>query len=148
MFQRLYIAILAVVLSSCSSLDNRYIATKRVDNSSISYPFSFMMRDSLSKYDLTLFVRHTNDLCYSDLDFKVDIITPHNVEWCDTVSLPIYDKRAEPLGNRNVMLYNVDRVLIKDIRFMEYGYYSITITPLLQDIDGLVDIGVKIEEID
>lgn len=146
MFQRLYIAILVLMLTACNSLDDRYIVTKRVDVTRSSYPFSFMMRDSLLSYDLTLFVRHTTDFTSSDLPFRVAVTTPSNIEWCDTLLLPIYDGDGEPLGKRNVVLYNVDRVIIKSMRFREQGYYNITLTPITPELDGLVDIGIKIEE--
>lgn len=138
------------LLASCSGADRGlFIATKSANEYSQgrveSFIFTYPNEDTISKADLMAFVRYDREFKYRDLCFELKITSPENVEWCDSLSIEMIDVDGNPVGRRNVMLYNHEAPLIESMKFGSMGSYVISITPLEKEIEGLRDIGIQIE---
>lgn len=152
MWHRGYIIITTLLLCSCGLYDSRFYSainsTEEYFKGRVgSFIYTYPNKDTLSLADLTAFIRHDMSYKYQNIAFEIKIVTPESVEWRDSVVIAMRDSIGGTIGRRNVSLYNVESLVIKDMIFRSIGSYVITITPVQKDIKGVTDIGVQIERL-
>jgi len=114
--------------------------------------FTFSITDTLSKHDVYIDVRHTNDYAYSNLYLFVALEGPGGRSKRDTVECLLADPMGRWLGKGTGFIMasrtRDAKVLYKlGNRFPANGEYTIRLEQAMRDdpLPGIIDVGVSIE---
>ncbi len=152
MLGRLVVALVAVLaLYGCSNSSSRvYVGSSDTQSyilgrkSGFVYPY--LSSDSLGLYNIGVYIRHDNQYVNESFDFSFAVEDPMGRVWRDTLSLPIYGSNGKYRGYRNVRLYNLEQIVVNSANFKELGDYKFYIKPIDNNIDGIVNVGVFLEQ--
>ena len=143
-------ALLLAGLISCDP--NRIIEENReIENASWSVQdtksFSFNISDTNLHYNVFLNVRNNNEYTYRNLYLFVEMTSPSNKYFVDTVEIFLADNKGKWLGSGigNVWLNQV--ALLEKVKLKEIGAYSVKINHGMRHemLKAINDIGIRVE---
>jgi gliding motility-associated lipoprotein GldH len=101
------------------------------------------------KYNIFINLRHTDAYKYANIWFKVSIIQPTKTKKTDRVEYAIASADGAWLGTTSGSLFTYQLPYKQNYSFAHKGKYIIIVEQNMRDnpLDGINDIGVKVEEI-
>jgi gliding motility-associated lipoprotein GldH len=139
---------LGIIFSSCDRgpVFEKYLKMKDItwDRFDIKQ-FDIPIKESAKSYDITVFVRCTEQFQYDNLPFYVILTTPSGEERMREVTIPVRENSKlimDPKGNKPEM----QLVLWKNIKIAEKGNCKITIENMIPKIqtEGIAEIGIVV----
>ncbi|MEP7195011.1 MAG: hypothetical protein ABI851_00715 [Saprospiraceae bacterium] len=141
---------LSIFLLSCSK-GNLISESKKIVNSSWNenqaITFKWNCKDSLTKYDLIISIKHTDKIPTQNIYVKCTSISPDSSFTEQIVSLEFLDNKGIPFGSCTFGNCKLNIVLASHIYFPKPGDYSLIISPYsrIAEIPGIDEIGLSIE---
>lgn len=112
--------------------------------------FKFFNPDTITKYNVYINIRNTNEYPFRNLYLFITIETPGQDILRDTVNCILANEKGEWYGQtllgsvfNNVYLYK------RNYTFKQKGYYTFKLEQALrvEEVKGIKDVGLKIEKI-
>ena len=102
--------------------------------------FTYEIEDTLSSYDIILYLRHTNSYPYQNIWLFVED------EGKDTIEFYLADQRGRWLGNGYSDVCEMPVLYKQERRYDHAGQYDFLITHGMRDeiLTGVSDVGIKI----
>lgn len=110
--------------------------------------FDVPVEDTLSFYELYLFLRNDETYPYQNVFFFLDVVNPQGEIQRDTIEILLADIRGKWLGNGFGAVKENEILLNQAVRFPRSGTYSFQFEQAMRDevLPGLKDIGLKVEK--
>jgi len=154
MIRILFFVFLITVFSSCEEKNVHFLSLNEIENSiwssydSLNYEFS--IEDTLSSYDLFFELRTTTSYSWSNIFIFTDFIFPNEKLRRDTFEFKLADPYGKWYGNKTgTTVENSCKLYAKKVNFPLKGSYTFTIHQAMRerDLDGVLDVGLKIKKI-
>ena len=152
----LYCSVISLILliSSCQSEDvfyeKNHTIPEQVWNKNNVPSFTFEIVDTLAFYDFYFNLRTTSSYNYSNLYAFVDMESPNDLVYRDTVELPLADDLGKWYGKNSGSLVENSVLFFKNVNFDMKGTYRVFITHAMRedDLSEIVDVGLKVVEVE
>ena len=141
--------ILCILVLSCQESDF-YIENKIIKNRSWEYSqipeFKVNIGDAKAKYDIYIYIRHTNFYPYTNISTIVHVNSQRNINSTLENNINLVTKTNQWTGKNTGILYEVEYKLKEDFIFPDTGNYIFSIEQNMKDnpLKEINDIGIKI----
>jgi gliding motility-associated lipoprotein GldH len=147
-FQSILVLILFLLACDSNRLyeDNKSIQGKGWSQED-DMNFTFNIEDTLSFYSVFVNVRNRNDYRYSNLYLFVEMVSPSNKFFLDTIALTLAEPNGKWIGSGVGNIWQIQYPLLDGVRLLESGQYSIKINQGMRDdtLVGISDVGVRVQ---
>lgn len=111
--------------------------------------FSFEINDTTSRYNMYINVRNSNEYMYQNLYLFIEMISPSDKFFMDTVELTIADNKGKWTGSGIGNIWQSQKSLLEKVKLTESGVYKIkTVHGMRNDtLPGITEIGFRVEKI-
>ncbi len=111
--------------------------------------YTFKVTDTLAYYDFYLNLRTTTSYEWANLYVFVDMESPNDLVYRDTVELPLADPTGRWYGKNSGSLVENSILFFKNVNFDLTGEYSISFTQAMRQdpLPHISDVGIRIEEV-
>lgn len=111
--------------------------------------FDFAIKDTLKHYDFYCNLRTTSSYEWANLYLFVNMESPNDMIYTDTVELPIADKAGKWYGKNSGSIVENSILFFKNVNFDLSGKYTITFTQAMRtdNLNEVTDVGLKIKEV-
>jgi gliding motility-associated lipoprotein GldH len=145
---------LILLLTSCQGdtpffEENKSIPEQSWDKNNV-LSFTFDIKDTLAFYDFYFNLRTTTSYEWANLYAFVDMESPNDMVYRDTVELPLADDMGKWYGKNSGSLVENSVLFFKNVNFDKSGTYRVFITQAMRndELDQIVDVGLKIVEVE
>jgi gliding motility-associated lipoprotein GldH len=151
-FLALGVLLIAIFAISC---DRNRIYEQNTEMEQALWPktrqvaFSFDIEDTELLYNLNINIRNKNDYPYSNIFLLVEMNSPDNKYFADTLEFDLADKSGRWTGSGIGNVWLNQFPLVKGVKMLVPGTYSVTISHGMRD-DSLVaisDVGLRVERL-
>jgi gliding motility-associated lipoprotein GldH len=111
--------------------------------------YTFAIEDTLAFYDFYMDLRTTTSYEWANLYLFVDMESPNNMIYRDTVELPLADPTGRWYGKNSGSMVENRVLFFKNVNFDLPGEYSISFTQAMRQdpLPHIADVGLRIEEV-
>ena len=147
----LFLSAIAICLLSCDTnriLDeNEIIANSEWAINDVR-TFTFDIVDKALAYNLFVNVRNTSDYDYRNLYLFIEMSSPSNKYFMDTVEVKLANSKGKWVGNGIGNVWQNQIPLLKQVKLVELGTYKVSVTQGMRHdtLKGISDIGVRVEK--
>ena len=132
--------------------DRIYEENLEVENSSWNIndrkEFTFPITDTNSLYNVYVNIRNTNDYAYQNLYLFIEMTSPSNKFFKDTVEVTLADSKGKWNGSGIGNIWTNQFPLLQEVRLLESGNYKIMVVQGMrhENLDAISDVGVRVEK--
>ena len=110
--------------------------------------FNFLISDTTSYYNIVLNVRNTNDYPYQNLYLFVEMTSPSNKFFKDTVEVILADNQGKWRGNGIGNVWTNQFPLLQNVKLLESGEYKILVIHGMrhENLKAISDVGIRVEK--
>jgi gliding motility-associated lipoprotein GldH len=128
--------------------ENTLDVPKGVWNKSNILRFGVPVTDTISSFNVIFSIRNNNNYSYSNLYLFVDTRSPMGISRRDTIEVELSDSKGKWYGKGIGGIWQNKVYFKKNIRFPKSGGYIFSITHGMRDenLEGIIDLGIKIEQ--
>ena len=110
--------------------------------------FTFQISDTISLYNLYLNVRNTNDYAYQNLYLFVEMTSPSNKFFKDTVEMTLADNQGKWKGSGVGNIWSNRFPLLQNVKLLESGEYTVIVVQGMrhENLEAISDVGIRIEK--
>lgn len=110
--------------------------------------FDFQIQDTTSLYNVYLNIRNTNDYPYQNLYLFIEMTSPSNKYFKDTVEVVLADSKGKWKGSGIGNIWTNQIPLLEKVRLLESGEYMIEVTQGMrhESLEAISDVGVRVEK--
>lgn len=129
--------------------ENKNIPEQNWDKNNV-LSFSFEIKDTLAFYDFYFNLRTTTAYEWANLYAFVDMESPNDMVYRDTVELPLANDMGKWYGKNSGSLVENSVLFFKNVNFDRSGTYRVFITQAMRSdaLAEIVDVGLKIVEVE
>ncbi len=148
----LYCFLLLSLLSSCSEeyyFENTISFEKGSWHKTAEFGNTFVVEDTLSRYDLFLDITHDTDYAYQNVYLLVTTLFPNGKQTDQQLPVNFADNKGKWHGDCNGEMCDLRVVLSKSTKFKEAGTYTITFGQYsrMQELPSLHNLAFRISEV-
>ena len=147
------ILFITIILSLFSCDGSRiYEVNKEIDNAEWNRDsieqFDVEIVDTSLFYNVVINVRNKNDYPYSNLYLFIEMSSPMEKYFTDTLEVQLADNKGKWLGSGIGNIWQNQIRLLSQVKLLEGGTYKIKIGQGMRDDDliGISDVGVRFEQ--
>lgn len=148
--KRLTLSVFALLLISCDGnrlMDENIELGKSGWSSADAKSFNFNVADTVSRYNVLVNVRNTSEYKYKNLYLFIEMTSPSNKFFRDTVEFQLADAKGKWLGSGIGNIWQNQLLLIREAKLLELGNYSVKIIHGMRDdtLNEISDVGLRVE---
>ena len=146
----LFLISFALLLISCDG-SRIYEVNKEIKNTSwdkaLVQEFEFEINDTEIYYNVLINIRNKNDYPYSNLYLFIEMSSPEEKFFTDTLEFQLADQKGKWIGSGIGNIWQNQVKLLSDVKMLEEGNYKINISQGMRDenLIGISDVGVRVE---
>ena len=143
-----------LMLSSCmrGRIYEKYESLQNWDwNYADSKSFPIEIKEPGKHYNIYVNVRHSEDYLYSNLWVQLQIKKPGNKEDNQRFALTLATQEGRWLGTRLGSIYDIPPFLVlQNYSIPDIGQYNFILRHAMRDdkISGIMDVGIRVEQVD
>jgi len=142
-----------IIFSLVSCDGNRiYEVNKPIENSTwhqeLTKQFNIEITDTSLTYNVIINIRNKNDYPYNNLYLFIEMTSPMEKFFTDTLEFQMADKKGKWTGSGIGNFWQNQVKLLDNVKLLETGIYKINIGQGMRDenLIGISDVGVRVEQ--
>lgn len=100
--------------------------------------------DSTQRHDVRFILRYDNSMEYNNVRVSMEILSPSNEVFCDTIIVRLLNDDGDFIGKRVNNTYEIEQEALKSITYKELGTYRFRFKALKIDLKHVSGIGINI----
>ncbi len=146
-----YLAVIVVLMHfSCDSsriLDSNVEIPSAKWSISDKKEFNFVIEDTLSNYNVFVNIRNSNDYQYRNLYLYMEMTSPSNKFFRDTVEVMLAESDGRWKGKGVGSLWQSQIPILKGVKMLESGQYNISMVHGMRHdtLKAITDVGIRVE---
>lgn len=111
--------------------------------------FEIPVKDTLSTNNLIINIRNTQEYPFQNIFLFIETLDPRGLSIKDTLDCPLADNEGKWLGNGLGSHYQTEFMFKRNVRFPHSGTYTIVVEQGMrkEDLEGISDVGVRVEKV-
>jgi len=111
--------------------------------------FSFEIDDTTLTYNLFVNVRNTSEYAYRNLYLFIEMSSPSNKYFVDTVEISLADSKGKWTGSGIGNIWQNQFPLLMQVKLLELGIYQVNVTQGMRNdtLEAISDIGLRVEKV-